>query len=66
MPSEALAAVTLNAAAALNRHKTVGSIEVGKLGDFVILDAPTWVHLIYQISDSPIWKVIKKGKVIYE
>lgn len=47
MPSEALAAVTLNAAAALNRHKTVGSIEVGKLGDFVILDAPSWVHLIY-------------------
>lgn len=29
-PAEAMCAVTLNAAAALNRHKTIGSIEVGK------------------------------------
>ncbi|CAD8153570.1 unnamed protein product [Paramecium octaurelia] len=65
-PNEALCAVTLNAAAALNRHKKIGSIEVGKQGDFVILDAPTWEHLIYQIADSPIWKVIKKGKIVYE
>jgi imidazolonepropionase len=46
-PSEALCGVTLNAAAAINRHKTIGSIEVGKQGDFVILDAPSWMHLVY-------------------
>lgn len=46
-PNEALCAVTLNAAAALNRSDSIGSIEIGKKGDLVILDAPSWEHIIY-------------------
>jgi imidazolonepropionase len=37
---EALIAATLNAAASLGKADTHGSIEVGKVGDFIILDAP--------------------------
>jgi imidazolonepropionase-like amidohydrolase len=38
-PAEALAAATLNAAEALGASHEMGSIEVGKLADMVILDA---------------------------
>ena len=43
-----------------------GSIEVGKWADFVLVDAPSWQHLIYQIGDPPIGMVIKKGVPVYE
>jgi imidazolonepropionase len=37
---EALAAATINAAASLGKSSTHGSIEVGKLADMVVIDAP--------------------------
>jgi imidazolonepropionase len=37
---EALAAATLNAAHSLGRSDTHGSIEKGKVADFVVVDAP--------------------------
>ena len=36
---EALAATTINAAASVGRSKRQGSLEIGKLGDMVIIDA---------------------------
>eukprot|EP01120_Amphizonella_sp_Union-15-10_P001463 TRINITY_DN1155_c0_g3_i2.p1 TRINITY_DN1155_c0_g3~~TRINITY_DN1155_c0_g3_i2.p1 ORF type:complete len:436 (+),score=92.29 TRINITY_DN1155_c0_g3_i2:55-1308(+) len=63
--NEALVASTINAAASMNCSKTHGSLEVGKFGDFIILDAPCWEHLIYQMVDPPITSVIKKGVVVY-
>lgn len=63
--SQALCAATINAAACLNRSKTHGSIEVGKVGDCVIVDSPNWEHLIYEIVDHPIAAVIKKGKLVF-
>lgn len=62
--NEALVAGTLNAAASIDHSDMYGSLEVGKFGDMLILDAPKWEHLFYRISDEPILKVIKKGKVI--
>lgn len=38
--NEALVAVTLNAAHSLRRSHNVGSLEVGKRADLLILDAP--------------------------
>ena len=38
--NEALAASTINAAAALGKADTHGSLEVGKVGDIIIVDAP--------------------------
>ena len=63
--NEALVAATLNAAASLNQSHSHGSLEVGKKADFIILDAPRWEHIIYQLVDPPIAKVIKYGKVVY-
>ena len=39
---EAITALTLNGAAALNRADSIGSIEVGKKGDFVVLDTDNY------------------------
>lgn len=39
---EALVAATLNAAASLGKSDTHGSLEVGKLADMVVIDAPRY------------------------
>ena len=62
--NEALVAGTLNAAAALGHSDMFGSLEVGKFGDMLILDAPQWEHLFYRICDEPIEQVIKKGELL--
>ncbi|XP_042583024.1 probable imidazolonepropionase [Cyprinus carpio] len=65
---EALAASTINAAYALNRSHTHGSLEIGKQGDLVIINAPRWEHLVYQFGGHQelIRYVIIKGEVVYE
>lgn len=42
---EAIAAATINAAASLGMAEDYGSIEVGKWGDFILLDAPRFAHI---------------------
>ncbi|XP_070559217.1 probable imidazolonepropionase [Ptychodera flava] len=65
--NEALAAATINAAASLGKADTHGSLEVGKVGDLVIINAPRWEHLIYQMGghDHLIQYVVKRGDVVY-
>ncbi|XP_069846504.1 probable imidazolonepropionase [Dipodomys merriami] len=65
---EALAASTINAAYALGKSHMHGSLEVGKQGDIIIINAPRWEHLIYQFGGHHelIEYVIIKGKVIYK
>ena len=64
---EAIVASTLNAAASLGKSDTHGSIEVGKSGDLVIIDAPRWEHIIYQMNGCEIiTHVVKKGQIIYQ
>lgn len=46
-PNEALVAATLNGAQSMQRSKTHGSIEVGKVADFVIINAKRWENIIY-------------------
>lgn len=63
--NEALAAATINAAGSMNRSETHGSIEVGKVGDLLLIGSPRWEHLIYELVDPPITHVVKAGKVVY-
>ena len=44
---EALVASTINSAAAIGVAEKVGSIEVGKRGDFLLLSTPVWEHIVY-------------------
>ncbi|KAI9333985.1 imidazolonepropionase [Obelidium mucronatum] len=60
--SEALVAATLNAAASVHKSDLHGSIEVGKWGNFVVVDDPQWTHVVYEMVDSPIAAVFVKGE----
>jgi imidazolonepropionase len=57
---EALAAVTLNAAWVLGWSGEVGSIEVGKAADLVVLDGPV-EHVPYRFGRNPVAAVIEDG-----
>ena len=61
--AEAITASTLNAAAALGRADEIGSIEDGKSADLLVLDAPTYHHLVYHFGVNPVRHVVKGGRV---
>jgi len=65
---EAVSAATINSAASLGLASTHGSLEIGKFGDLVMVDVPTWEHLIYQFGEHEnlIQMVVKKGFVVYD
>jgi imidazolonepropionase len=65
LPSEALCALTLNAAAALGRADRLGSLEVGKQADVILCDVPDYRHLFYHFGVNHVWQVIKRGRVVY-
>lgn len=58
---EAITALTLNGAAALNRADSIGSIEVGKKGDFVILNTDNYHFLPYYIGMNCVNATVKEG-----
>ena len=65
-PNEVLNAVTINAACAIDKQDTVGSIEIGKLADIVIFDAPNVEYLMYHFGINHTHKVYKKGKLVVD
>lgn len=65
-PEEAVTALTINGAAAVGRSDTVGSLDVGKKGDAVILEFPSYRFLPYHIGVSAVEKVIKNGRLVYD
>lgn len=58
---EVITALTLNGAAALNRAHRIGSIEVGKQGDFVLLNSESYHILPYYIGMNSVIMTIKGG-----
>lgn len=63
---EAITALTINGAAAIDRADTIGSIDVGKKGDVVILEFPSYEYIPYHIGVSTVEKVIKDGVVVVD
>ena len=56
---ESLTAATLNGAHSLRMAQETGSIESGKRADFVLLDAPNYLHLVYHFGVnllSGVWR----------
>ena len=62
-PAQAIAASTINAAAAIQRVNSIGSIEVGKQADLLVLSVDDHRHLGYRFGTNLVSNVIKKGKV---
>lgn len=62
--AEAITAVTLNAAAAIGRADELGSIEIGKMADLIVLSAPTYHELVYHYGVNPVRHVVKDGEVV--
>ncbi len=63
---EAITAMTLNGAAAIGRADSIGSIEVGKQGDFALLDTDTYYVLPYYTGMNSVALTIKNGKKIID
>jgi len=63
-PEEAVTAFTINSAAAINRADTVGSIDVGKQGDMILLKYPSYKFLPYYVGMNCVETVVKKGVIV--
>ena len=65
-PAEIVTALTINAAAAIGRADRIGSLEVGKQADFIVLSHPSHLYLPYHAGVNCVTTVVKKGRTVYE
>jgi imidazolonepropionase len=63
-PAEAIVASTINAAHAIALGHEVGSLEIGKRADLLILDVPQYAHLAYRFGTNPVQTVVKAGQIV--
>jgi imidazolonepropionase len=63
---EAVTALTINGAAALGRADRIGSLDVGKKGDVVILRYPSYQFIPYHVGINTVEKVIKNGELVFD
>ncbi|HSC71278.1 MAG TPA: imidazolonepropionase, partial [Candidatus Methylomirabilis sp.] len=66
LPAEAITAATINAAWGIGEEDCVGSLEVGKQADVLVLDAGSHEHLCYHFGVNLVETVVKNGKVVVE
>lgn len=64
LPAEAINAATINGAFAIDRAHEVGSLEVGKKADIIILEVDNYRKLPYFFGINLVETVIKNGQVI--
>ncbi len=62
-PAQAIAAATINSAAAIQMADRIGSIEVGKQADLLILAVDDYRQLGYRFGQNLVQTVIKRGNV---
>ena len=62
-PAQALAAATINAAAAVGQAQRLGSLTPGKQADLLILSVDDYRHLAYRFGVNLVDTIIKKGRV---
>ena len=63
-PGEAVTAFTINSAAAIDRADRIGSIDIGKQGDLVLLQFPSYKFLPYHVGMNIVETVIKRGEIV--
>jgi imidazolonepropionase len=65
-PKEALFGMTINAAKALGKSDSIGSLEIGKAADLTIWDVQQPSELAYWLGGNKTESVIKAGNCIYQ
>lgn len=60
--NEALVGATLNGAYSIQKAQSVGSLDVGKSADFLLLDGESPAVLAYHAGVSPVVEVYKRGE----
>jgi imidazolonepropionase len=65
-PEEIVNALTINGAAALGRADQVGSLDVGKAADIIVLEFPSYLFIPYHLGVNTVQTVIKNGRVVVE
>ncbi len=66
LPSEAIAAATINAAWAVGRARDIGSLEAGKLADVLVLEVSDHRELAMHLGAPIVRTVIKRGRVVVQ
>ncbi|MGL1890137.1 MAG: imidazolonepropionase [Spirochaetaceae bacterium] len=61
---EAIRAATINSAKAIGLQSSVGSLEIGKNADLIILNLKKPEEIVYYFGTNPVHTVIKRGMVI--
>ena len=59
---ESITAATLNGAQSLRLATESGSIETGKRADFMLIDAPNYLHLVYHFGVNLVTHVYRDGR----
>ena len=65
-PAEGITAATINAAYSLGRGNEIGSLESGKIGDFVIHDCEDYREIPYFFGIEHPWRVYAGGQLAFE
>lgn len=65
-PAQIIRGVTINAAKAVCREKTIGSLECGKQADLAIFNTPNIDFLLYHFGINTVYQVWKKGNLILD
>jgi imidazolonepropionase len=63
-PAEAITAATFNAACAIDMNDKIGSLEIGKQADIIVLNCPNYMFIPYHFGINLVDTVIKNGKII--
>ena len=62
---ELLWATTLIPAKTIGREREIGSIEIGKKADLILLDIPNLDYLAYHMGINHVFMTIKNGEIVY-
>ncbi|HWJ03347.1 MAG TPA: amidohydrolase family protein, partial [Verrucomicrobiae bacterium] len=64
-PAESIVAATINSAHAVGAAHKVGSLELGKQADILIMGVPNYNYLAYHFGGNHLDMVIKRGRVVH-
>ena len=65
-PEAVIQSATINGAHAICLAHEVGSLEVGKKADFILLKVPDYRHIPYRFGINHVDTVVKEGQVVVE